>query len=388
MPDHATRTKNSLRARLKEAARYEPRFVSVPVPLAAGGQATLYSADIPGYSTMGKHDRGRMTGILMKKIIAGHKLYGQLSEADPAELPAPRRQDVSNLLWFLKSKANEAANSPYEKGAMTIPDPGNRIRSYLDRMETEAGGPDLYPRRSTHLPEQQLGDYKKKYFFSRTQKSAAAQEYLAQHQPRGTDFYEGAPGDGGIGDTELLLPSGMQTFLYQQVTAPSGRSRLYIKMETEGAAGDRLTPKYRGGVQARPREWADYGHTAAHLANLLKKIATGGHASNPDLPQLREDVPKPIRKLFKKILSELKSKDRRVYEVMSSGSGIGHMHQNIDRLYEDAIAASPAIKELLAELDFAIKSTDYRGERDLRERFGEEVVLMRNHLEGPVPRNR
>jgi hypothetical protein len=265
---------------------------------------------------------------------------------------------------------------------MTIPDPGNRIRSYLDRMQTDAGQPDLYTRRSTHLPEQQVGDFKS------NKKSPAAQEYLAQHQPRGSDFYEGVPSEGVIGDPDLLLPSGMRTFLYQQVKAASGRSRLYIKMETEGARADPGTPRYSGGVQSRPREWADYGHTISHSFNLVKKVVAGGQAKNHDLPQLREDVPKPVQKLLTKILSKSKEKDRRIYEIMRQGSGIGNLYQNMSSIDNQNIDVHPEIKELLVELDFAIKTTEFRGEKDLLERFGEEVVLMGSHLKGRLPSDR
>jgi hypothetical protein len=365
------------RIRARTGTRHGDRL---PVTLANGGHVTLYVADIPGYAAMKRSDRSRITSILMQKIIAGQTLYSRISEsAEPVEdLPAPSRQDASNLLWFLKSKANEIAKSPYEKGALTIPDPGNRFRFYLDRM------PDIYTRRSTHLPEQQLGAFKKPWFFSRIQKSAEAQAYLASHQPRGTDFYEGTSSEGDIDNPDLLLPSGMHTFLYQQVKTAGGTARLYIKMETEGARADPGTPTYSGGIQSRPLERADLEHTAAHLLNLVKKMVTGGHAKNKDLPQLREDVPKPIQKLVKKILSEFKKKDRNLYDFMLYSPDIGNIDTNMNYIYDDVITRFPEIGELLVELDFALKSSKFHLGGNPSERFGEEVVLMDSDLRGPL----
>lgn len=362
----------------EQMARLQARFASEPVSLAAGGRARLYAADIPGHSAMDSQEQRGTAGLLKKKIRAGQKLHRVISEAlDPAELAPPSREDASNLLWFLKSKANEAATTPYEKGAMTIPDPGNRIRTYLDRMQTEAGKPEIYARRSTHLQERQLGG------FSRKDKSDAAQDYLAQHQPRGSDFYEGVAKKGGIGDPKLLLPSGMRTFLYQQVETPGGNPRLYIKMETEGARADLSTPKYRGGVQSRSLRPEDFKHTMLHGLNLVKKKVLGGQSKQRHLPQLREDVPKPIQKIVKQIISGSKLNNPEVYNIMMDSSSIGKIYQNLDKISDESILVSDENMILLTDLLSAIVSTVFHGDADLYERFGEEVVLTHADLGGP-----
>jgi hypothetical protein len=134
-PAHLAGAK-TLSAGLADAAQHLAKTTPISVHLANGGRASLFGADIPGFSTMPIDELRETVRTLGGKIQAGQEQFDRIHQAsgafEHAALGNPRREDASNLVWFVKSKAAEAAGSPYEKGAMTLPDPENKIRRYLD----------------------------------------------------------------------------------------------------------------------------------------------------------------------------------------------------------------------------------------------------------------
>jgi hypothetical protein len=243
-------------------------------------------------------------------------------------------------------------------------------------MQTGDGTPEIYARQSSHLQDQQFGKFKP------NDKSIEGQEYLKAHQPRGCDFYEGTKQDGkAIGDPALLLPSGMRSLLYQQVEPQSGQSRLYIKMETEGARINPATPHYEGQFSSRPKDAADISRSLAHGANLAEKLLHGGQATQKDLPQLREDLPKPIRTAMKSLLSQAKQTDPEAYRILTTGTPhLGQISANIQSLDASGRVLPQPLRQSLDALRNTIEQTPLRGSQNLRDRFGEEVVLTGDHL--------
>jgi hypothetical protein len=201
-------------------------------------------------------------------------------------------------VWALKSKAQQK-KGPYQKGAMTVPN-GEKLRSYLDSCKSE-----LYPRGSTHLPEQQNKE---------------------GQSPRGMDFYHGTDklGDGIADDA---LPSGMNTLLFQQITTPDEEVKLYIKLETEGAYGtdagraakyDKTAPKPRpkrdkpkpnDPKSPRTADGGDNGAFWAHARNTWDTKVLKKFDQDPDLPGRREDsLPDALKQTCKALIKTAKTK--------------------------------------------------------------------------------
>ena len=147
------------------------------------------------------------SGKLLKDKILDPDLDDEDFENFLRENP-PNRKDVADLMWYFKTLAEKTAGEPYEKGALTLPDPKNRLRKYLDQSGK------TYVRGSSHISD--------------------LHNSTKSHDPRGIDFY-----DGNIDNPDLLLPFGMNTALIQSFKMPKSDDSLYIKMETESS---RMSP--------------------------------------------------------------------------------------------------------------------------------------------------
>src|SRR5690606_18187822 len=116
-------------------------------------------------------------------------------------------QDVTDVMWYLHAMAEYKAGAHWKEGAITIEDPGGRIREFLDKCEGHA-----YQRPSTHVEGFQSAP---------------------NGRPRGIDCY------GQLGPDQVL-PYGRQTILYQQMgtqtdqTPLMPRNMLFLKMEQYG----------------------------------------------------------------------------------------------------------------------------------------------------------
>ena len=174
-------------------AKYRTMAKKKPLTVQSNGApVTVFWTDIPGYADMNAVDRVAMEKMAAEKIQGGKALFDQLSDpnTDLGTLPPATLKDVTDLVWAFKTGA-QAKGSPYEKGALTVPN-GDRLRDYLDTCTDE-----VYPRVSSHLPEKAK---------------------LPGQSARGMDFYGGDPKT----NPDELLPSGMNTMLYQMVETPGG----------------------------------------------------------------------------------------------------------------------------------------------------------------------
>jgi len=106
----------------------------------------VFWTDIPGFDSMDAKKRRAVMEKAAEKTARGLDLYDQIILGKAPEKAT--RQNVTDLLWALKSKAEEK-NGPYVRGAMTVPG-GDKLRAFLDTCQEE-----VYPRSSSHLLEQQ-----------------------------------------------------------------------------------------------------------------------------------------------------------------------------------------------------------------------------------------
>jgi hypothetical protein len=258
-------------------------------------------------------------------------------------------------MWFLKSKAQEKAGGPYQRGAMTIPDPDNKLRKYLDKCT------QVYGRDSSHLKEQQKKE---------------------GGQGRGIDFYEGT-GGAGVADPDRLLPSGMRTLLYQQATTSKGDSRIYIKMETESA---RFNPAFKQAPDTpdpRALEGADVGRSILHLGNLIKAKLGMSQGEDEALASFREQTDKSVVAAYDEALKSSKKNSPAAYEILKTGSKRVHqMLTNIDNIAASGITVDGTTYGHLERCANTI--VDLYGSDNLDARFGGEVVLEASDLAGPA----
>jgi hypothetical protein len=315
---------------------------------ANGTVVDVFRNDIPGFDAMTEQERTAALQLAADKTTRGLALFDAIRKGHaPAQASA---QNCVDLVWALKSTA-QGKRGAYEKGALTAPH-GQQLRTFLDTCVGE-----VYPRKSSHLSEQ------------------AKEVGVSGQTARGMDFYYDPA------NPNRMLPSGMNTILYQQVKGTDGRLMLYVKMETESAIGsgssnhtiDNTAPN------ARPPRPGDTGALLAHGKNWVVKKTTGGVQSNKELGSAREDVPKAIKKKCNDIVSHWPTKPGKVY-IKSAMSGELRLNKFFEALehqaQQDHLQPTDAVVvegvQLLQQLtaDYDVDSIDWM--------FGEEVQLIDN----------
>jgi hypothetical protein len=321
-----------------------------------GQDVEIYWTDIPGYEKMNPAQRAQVEQAIAQRVVDGMALYNTINDAQDNELPKPTHKAAGDLLWALKTKAQKA-NGPFIKGAMISPN-GDKLRKYLDALGGEKG--EVYARSSSHLTEQQK---------------------LPGQQARGMDFYPPKGGKDG------MLPAGMNTLLYQQVTLPSGNKALYLKMETAGAFG---TAKYNwfNGVwgndptmpASRNKRNDDDQHAKEHGDNYL----SGKKEMDQELGAKREDTPKEVTEAWQAYLKTVTSKPIKAALAAASGGTfrLNKVMMALRKLAEDnTIDFDPDDdNNLQAFFNVVQKFGRFRSKEDLDSRFGGEAVLTAGDL--------
>lgn len=345
-------------AKTRQAARAAPRKVKV-----GNKDVEIFYGDIVGYEDMSPTDRAKAEQLVGQKIVDGKKLYDDIASDNP---PTVTQKGVTDLAWAMKSLA-QSKNGSYTKGALTIPN-GEKMRKWLDGL-----GDTVYLRSSSHLTEQQN---------------------LPGQQARGMDFYKGGLTDGNTEDgkeaegSDGLLPAGMKTLLFQQVTLPDDSTALYMKMETAGAFGTSKWNWYNGvkgkdtdpPPQTRPRSPEDKARAKEHGDNYMGGVTEPGK---------REDVPKEAATAYKTLIKSITDKPTKAKLVSAGGKPfrlnkvmhvLGEMLDN-DEVAGDqpqVIAFFEAIEEFAGRISDENSPTFSR--EGMEARFGGEAVLTTEDL--------
>lgn len=188
----------------------------------------IFVNDIPGLDNLNPQERQEKITEVRQKVCRGNALTNSLLQGDGEyDGVVPTKETVIDMCWYFKGMAQEKLGSPYQQGAMTIPDPDGRLAKFID------GCPDIYPRDSSHLkPQQRKGG----------------------SQGRGIDC-------GGA------FPGGMNTVLLHPYVAENGERRLYVKFENAGAYGHLRTTKRE--VARRPENEQDKQQSKDHVKGVL-----------------------------------------------------------------------------------------------------------------------
>ncbi len=312
-----------------------------------GGAVKLHPKAIPGLSNLSPTEQQALVQKIESKLTNGKSVVGSLLD-DPDQLSGSEisRQTVADIAWYLRSVA-ESKVGAFVKGAITIPDPGGNLVSLLD------GCKEKYARDSSHL------------------KSAQKEQ---GGTARGIDFYE------GTNDADLLLPYGMNTFLYQKFTTADGEQCLFIKTETESA---RISPQMLSSSddkpQSRPVEKADVLRSVKHGLNFVKSL-TGKHDDGGEQSH-REKVPADIVALYY-VLMKAVNKDKMAMKVLQQGDykrEVFQMLSNVGELVEIYEQVPGEVAEAIKSLSTAITERDWELD-SLSRRLGNEVVLSASDM--------
>jgi hypothetical protein len=317
-------------------------------------EVDIYWTDIPCYEKMTPEQRQQAEQEIAQKVLNGKALFNAITNAENAEdMPEPSLEGAGDLIWAMKALAQKK-NGPYIKSAMIVPE-GGKLRTWLDGLGGEDG--EVYARSSSHLKEQQK---------------------LPGQQARGMDFYSQDSKDGE-------LPAGMNTLLYQQITLPSGKKALYMKMETAAAYG---TAKYNwvngvGGTDSTmPKTRNKRDDDDQHAKEHGDKYMSGKKEMDRELGAKREDVPKEVKKAWDTYLKTVTNKPLKAALKAASGGTfrLNKVLMELERQH-DAEALDPDDPNLRAFLDVLEEKTgDITTVSGNDMRFGGEAVLTTGDL--------
>ena len=269
-------------------------------PMKLEGSDQTFSPQLLGtHGKLSVEDREAEEKALADHISRGEQIYRALT--DGGERPEATRDNVSALSFYLRAQSEKATGRPWLRGAMTIPDRGGKIRSWLDSTHGH-----VYTRDTSHLSKED--------------------QEARGGQGRGMDFEREGP-------IEQRLPYGMRTLLFQQYKR-EGQQRLYLKMETEGARFNPTHSAELGGREEpsasdiRPMQAADVPEAISHLKNLL--IAEKDTSGLARYGEKFGDLPKDMQAAYRDIVqTALKNpqlshavEDGVSYEVGPSFKGI------------------------------------------------------------------
>lgn len=283
---------------------------------------------------------------LQTRVNNGYNVYQNILNGT-AKTPATQT-DIRDFMTFLTAKASQKT-AYFSNGSFNLPDPGNKIRDFLDSSK------EVYQRSSTHI--QGFSDH---------------------------------PGCGHRG-IDLKLPHGMGTLLYGAMkdgVMETQGDRIFLKMEDHGCRFSTLTKDKEDtqGPQSRPKRFF------SDLISSLKH-GWGGLKTKLGLQKTKgtrkERVEKDVANKFKALIQMAKTGESETVAKLlnkhnpagkETGYGVRTMIDNIDALLESDHAG-------LADLSSSFKNAlnEFKNELEARydhleHRIGNEIVFDSNEL--------
>jgi len=341
LPSRAFGAVSNLALGLQPADRSD---FQVQVPGATAGQGAsplnLDGMMLPKFVPRGM-DAAELREQVQIKIDRGHDILESVRNGT-REAPATK-QDVSDIAFYLQARGQIANNGEgFSEGAFTIPDPGCRIRNFLD------SSPDAYQRASSHT--------------SRFQELDGARH-------RGIDL------PGGGGSLDEAMPYGMETLLYGSLPKDTGmrmpEDRLFLKMESHGAWLSKPSPGYE---PAGPRRTANRHDVGAFIGHACSFLATRGQGSAAG--SRKERIPEGFKTQFRQLLIDAPNSAERLQKgnPMDSSMGIRAAYRNAQVALLEAGNDRPAERQALEKFIAGIEGKYSRPDV----RIGNEIVLE-NH---------
>lgn len=244
------------------------------------------------FETLNPQQRQDAVQAIGEKIKRGRALMKKMMQSpDELEDVQPTIKDVADLAWAMQTKSEGKVGEPFSRGATTIPDPGYKIRKYLDRCENvrDDGRSEVYNRGSSHLKGHQT---------------------KPGGSPRGVDLYEGT-----LTQPDGLLPYGLPTMTFQSFKVGDDDERLFLKMEDHGCRISNKMDGYDDDVvkNRNVRGLRDFTESFKHGLSFLF------HPNYPgEFDSFREsDIPGPMKQAYADLLKGTAA------VVKSTGNGQG-----------------------------------------------------------------
>lgn len=353
-PTRLAAAQNMARAGLPEQIGINVPPGSSPVMLDSRMMAAEIQSLPRGQRSQATANAGK---TLQQRVNNGFKVYQSIDNGT-AVTPASK-SDIRDFMTFLTARASQKTAS-FSSGAFNLPDPGSKIRNFLDSSR------EVYQRSSTHI------------------------EGFSDH-----------PGCGHRG-IDLKLPHGMGTLLYgamnDGVMGTRG-DRLFLKMESHGCRISTLSSDSvdAQGPQSRPKRFfSDLLSAVKHgwgaIKSLLGLQKTEGTR--------KERLDKGVERDFKNLVELAKASGKKgLVEILNrdnpagtrTGQGVRTMMANIDRVlgteYTTHIETGMRVKVSTLPPDLKAQLTSFKNELKARydhteHRIGNEIVLDEDELDG------
>ncbi|MBI9089833.1 MAG: hypothetical protein JEZ12_11505 [Desulfobacterium sp.] len=293
---------------------------------------------------------------LQQRVNNGFKVHQQI-QAGTANTPASST-DIRDFMTFLTAKASQKT-AAFANGAFNLPDPGNKIRDFLDSST------EVYQRSSTHI------------------------EGFSDH---------GGCGHRGI---DLKLPHGMGTLMYggmeDGVMGTQG-DRIFLKMESHGCRISTLSENQvdTQGPQSRPKRFmSDILSAVKHGWGAIKTLLGLQNTKGTRKERLDKGVEKSFKALVEKARTSgtpglADALDLNNPAGKRTGHGVRTMMKNINVLLDlenqpEKAKAILGLETLPQDLRTELEA--FKGELESRydhveHRIGNEVVFDTEELTG------
>jgi hypothetical protein len=329
-----------------------------------GGQQVQLPAKFMGEKLPpGKSLQALQTEV-QAKITEGERLLHQIENGT-----APQQcslKNMTDLMTYMQARA-QAQHGNFNEGSMSIPDPGNRIKAFLDTC------PDAYQRKSSHISDFQ-------------------NQANAQGTHRGIDAY------GRTRNPDAMLPNNMKTVMYgtmsQSVGMKMPEQRLWLKMEPHGAWA--FSPKVND--PNGPKRSANAHDGKAAVGHTFSFLETRGQGSKAGTR--KERIPDDIKKAWgdfqKEARRELAGQNPpqaltdmlRKGEGVKTAQGVRFLNDYLNTL-KNSPQLSQATRDKAAYMQSAIKSRFPQDTMNVR--IGNEVILkdtdLRPRQENQIPQH-
>ena len=295
-----------------------------------------------------------IVNALIKNEVEYHNSDGQpvaLTGNDGAIRPSTH-EEVNNVCWFMHLLAENKNGGEFNSGAVTITDPGGRIKSFLD------GCDQAYQRESSHTKEFQAMDG-------------------GTH--RGIDFSNTAD------DPNTIVPHGRATLLYGGLSASDDlampEDMLFFKLESHGCRLSEFLPGVHkdpeGPEGRRINLWADIKQFVGHSLSFLSGMgarATGDHGAD----SRKERIDGSVKEAYQAIVDALPDQEDvlMAHDPLSTSGGIRVMIENLNNL--NIIDMTPEQDRMVA--DFIGELEDKYGDEGdtMHLRIGNEVIISQD----------
>ncbi|QIF05848.1 hypothetical protein [Roseimicrobium sp. ORNL1] len=289
---------------------------------------------------------------MQDKINAGEKLLMQI-DAGTAVTPCTQK-NMTDLMCYLQAQS-QSVTGHYVEGSMHIPDPGNRIKDFLDT------NPESYQRKSSHIDE-------------------------FQNDPNAVGTHRGIDAYGRTRNPDEMLPNSRKTVMYgtmeQSNNLKMGENRLWLKMEPHGAWA--FSPRVND--PNGPKRSANSHDGKAAVGHSFSFLETQGQGSlagsrKERIPDDIKDEWKAIQRLARQELanqnpSQAVSNMVRDGEGLQTARGVRFLNDYSEQL-KDNQQLSQGLRDRITTFQGDLQQ---RYPDDIDMRVGNESILKRNHL--------